>query len=283
MSLITKKNIEELIKVKNEYCISIIIPTEVVGENAESKIMLKNQLTIIEKQLEDKGKKPKEISELLSPAKELLDNSELWRNLSDALFIYRSEKLFSTYTLALDTEEFSMVSDRFYILPLLSALKEDGRFFLLMISMNQNQLFECDQSNFKEVETGDFMPDSILDSVGRDVEQKSLQFRSGQTGQNTGMYHGKGEGKDDKKKELRKYLQRLDKGLNTLLEGYNIPLVVSSVDYVFSIFRDISSYENVYPENVSGNVDEENIADVHENAESMPEPGTKVNAILRYL
>ncbi|MGC9344508.1 MAG: hypothetical protein ACP5E3_17520, partial [Bacteroidales bacterium] len=89
---------------------------------------------------------------------------------------------------------------------------------------------------------------------------------SGQTGQNTGMYHGKGEGKDDKKKELRKYLQRLDKGLNTLLEGYNIPLVVSSVDYVFSIFRDISSYENVYPENVSGNVDEENIADVHENA-----------------
>jgi hypothetical protein len=256
MAFITRKNIENLIQVQEENCLTFIVPTERVGENAESMIMLKNQVSDMEKRLSEKGKKPREINSYLAPVKNLIDESGFWRNLSDSLFIYRKEDKLHVYTLPVKTEKFSLLSDRFYILPVLSVLYENDRFFLLLLSMNQNRLFDCDLNSFEEIEAGDIMPDTIIDVIGSDVEQKSLQYRSGQTGIGTSMYHGKGEGKDDKKLELTKYLQKVDKGLNTLLQGYTIPLVISSVDYVFSSFRDLSTYSNVYPENISGNYDE---------------------------
>lgn len=105
----------------------------------------------------------------------------------------------------------------------------------------KNRLFEADQYEIKEIRTGDAFPENLLDAVGRDVEQKILQYRSGQTNTGFGLYHGKGEGKEDKEIEIAKYLHVVDHGLNEILDDFSTPLVIASVEYICAHFQQISS------------------------------------------
>jgi hypothetical protein len=195
-----------------------------------------------------------------------LDDSGFWRHLSDALIIFRNSKHFNYTTQPIDVEELLLVSDRYYLLPLLSLFNKNDTFFILILSQNNNKLYEATQNEIIEFVAEDVFPENLEDTVGKDVKQKSLQFRTGHSSSGFGLYHGKGEGKDDKKAEIVKYLKDVDNGINGLLEGYNSPLIVASVDYLFVMFREISNYKNIYPKHISGNHDNEDILFVHEKA-----------------
>ena len=266
MTMLRKRQFEELANKRSKYCISIYIPTHRSGENKDSIIRLKNQLSEIESQLSELGVKPKEIFKYVKPMNDLLNNSGFWRHLSDSLIIFRDEEDFIYTTLPLDVEDFSMVSDHYYLLPLLSTFNNNDTFYILTLSMNKNRLYEATQNEITQIVTDDIFPNSIKESSGADVRQKSLQFRSGQNNGGLGLFHGKGEGKDDKKMEIIKYLSDIDNSLNEILEGYSSPLVVVSVNYIFSLFQEISSYKNIYPKAISGNYDSGDIPLVHEKA-----------------
>ncbi|MFO7843645.1 MAG: hypothetical protein R6V16_07515 [Bacteroidales bacterium] len=267
MAIFKKEEFNELANECGKYCISIYIPTQRSGENKEGRIKLKNHIQEIETEMsEDLGLKPKEIKKYLEPLKDLQEDNNLWRHLSDTLIIFRSNNTFYHTTLAIDTREIALISKKFYLLPLLSTFNNTQNFFILTLSQHHNALYEASQNEIVEIVTEDIMPENIEESVGNDVEQKSLQVRSGQTGQGQGMYHGKGEGKDDKKDETIKYLTNLSNGLDKIINGYDIPLVVASVDNIFSMFKEISSYKNIYPEFIPGNPDNEDIILIHEKA-----------------
>ncbi|MFW5830694.1 MAG: hypothetical protein ACOCVA_00495 [Prolixibacteraceae bacterium] len=274
MALFTKKQFEELASEKEKYCISIYIPTERNGENRESVIYLKNRITAVEKELENFGLKQREIHEYTTPIKKLHDDVNLWRHLSDALVIFRNKERFEYHTLPLEVEEFSLVSDRYYLLPLINLFNEDNLFFILLLSLKKNRLYEATQHEITELATEDYFPEDIYDSVGHDVEQKSLQMRGEQAGdgranypgKTKAMYHGKGEGKDDKEIEILKYMEDVDDGISKLFEGYRTPLLIAAGDNIFSHFKDISNYKYIYPKNVSGNYDDEDIVGIHEKA-----------------
>lgn len=273
MAIFKKKQFEELAKERGNYCISIYIPTKRHGENKESKIHLKNKIAIASKSLEELGMKPKEIDEYLKPITGVHQNQNLWRHLSDALVIFRSKNKFEYYTLPVKVEDFVLISERFYLLPLIELFNQDRIFYVLSISQKKNRLFEATPHEIAEMDVDDLFPETIYDTVGHDVEQKSLQMRGEQTG--TGhhnpnkagaMYHGKGEGKDDKNKEIIRYLEELDNGLNDLLNDSSAPVVVVSVDEIFGHFKSISNYKNLFPKNVSGNFDDEDMPGLHERA-----------------
>ncbi|HKL07261.1 MAG TPA: hypothetical protein VJ896_00705 [Bacteroidales bacterium] len=267
MAIFKKEKFNQLANEWSKYCISVYIPTERSGENKEGAIKLKNQIQKIEHEMaEDLGLKPRAIEEYLEPLRELQEDANLWRHLSDSLIIFKSKHTFYYTTLAIDTREISLISNTFYLLPLLSTFNNTRNFFILTLSQHHNALYEATQNEIGEVITKDIMPENIDEAIGRDVEQKSLQFRSGQTGQGQAMYHGKGEGKDDKKEETIKYLTHLNNGLNDIIEDYEIPLIVAAVDNVFSLFKEISTYKNIYPEFIPGNPDNEDILLIHEKA-----------------
>jgi hypothetical protein len=266
MALFTKNKFESLAMERGSFCISIYIPCERGGENKKSKLMLKNKLAEAGIQLSEMGVKNKELENYLEPIKKLLDDSGLWRQLSDSLIIFRNQDDFNFTTQPVKTEEFLMVSDRYYLLPLLSVFNNNDTFFVLILSQNNNKLYEATQNEIAEIISEDSLPENLEDTVGSDVKQKTIQFRTGHTSSGQGLYHGQGDGKDDKQTEITKYLMDVDKGINELLEGYNAPLIVASVDYLFAMFRDISNYKNIYPEPVSGNYDNGDNLLVHEKA-----------------
>ncbi len=272
MPLLTKNKFEKLANERSQYCISIYIPTNRDGDNRKSVLRLKNQLTEIEKQLLELGIKSKELSDYLEPIKKVLNDTGFWRHLSDSLVIFRNSKDFIYTTLPVDVTEFSMVSDRYYLLPLLSMFTDNDTFFILTLSQNKNGLYEANKNEISEIISEDVLPVNLDDTVGKDVKQKSFQFRSGHARGGLGLFHGKGEGKDDKKKEIVKYLKDIDNGINELINGYHAPLVVASVDYIFSMFQEVSAYKNIYPTPVLGNYDEKDILLVHEKACEVLQP-----------
>ncbi len=273
MALFTKKQFDDLANEKGNYCISIYIPTQRNGENKESLIRLKNKVSEVEKQLSEIGLKPMEIEEYIRPFKEeLIDNSSVWRLLSDALIIFRSKEKFEYYTLPLQVDEFSQVSDEFYLLPLLNIFNQDDKFFILVLSLQNNKFYEATQNEITEISVEDIFPETYFDSAGHDVVQKSLEYRSKMPGKEFAPFHGKTEGKDYKETEMMKYLQDVDDSLNELLKGYGSPVVVASIENVFSHFREISDYKNLYPKCVHGNYDNGDIQVVHEKAKELLAP-----------
>ena len=273
MALFRKKHFDDLVKTEGKYCISIYVPTERHGENKESKISFKNQVDKAEKQLEEFGLKPREIAEYIDPVKALQNDTNLWRNLSDTLVVFRNKDRFEYYALPLEVDEFSLVSDRFHLLPLITIFNQNNSFFILSLSLNKNRLYEATQHEIWEIETDDTFPGNIYDSAGHDVVQKTLQMRGEQSGtEGSAMYHGRGEGKDDKETEVLKYFEDLDGSLNDLLKGYEIPLVIAATENVFAHFREISNYKNIYSKYVAGNFDEGDIQLIHDKAAHILEP-----------
>ncbi len=269
MELITKKEIEQLDSIQSETCISIFIPTHRAGEavlQGKDALHLKNQLKDVKNKLEQKEMGPREIDTLLAPIKELLDDSEFWRYQSDGLAIFRSDTYFEKYTLPVHFEAFNYVANGLYTKPLLPLFVGDGKFYVLALELETVKLYEQTRHSLVEIAIDDLVPSRMEDRVGYDYEQKNLQYRSGADAQGRAMYHGHAESDRDRKKEIAQYFRAIDKGLSTLLNTNNIPMVVASQDYLFSIYKEESSYKRLLDDHISCNLSETDTFLLHEMA-----------------
>ena len=122
----------------------------------------------------------------LKPATDLLEDHEFWKNQSDGLAIFISKDLFRKFTLPLNFEEFSYVSNEFYLKPLMPVFNDDGLFYLLTLKADEVKFYEGTRNNITEIRIDDLVPSRLEDSVGYDHEQKNLQFRTQQGGKGEG-------------------------------------------------------------------------------------------------
>ncbi|MBN3036096.1 MAG: hypothetical protein JW861_10965 [Bacteroidales bacterium] len=273
-NLISLKTFRQLASVHDTHCISIYLPTERAGKQVDQKhgqLRLKNHLKDLRSALEEKGLNENEIKEILTGPKELLEDVHFWRNQSDglALFLQGSEMQF--YTLPLHFESRTVVADHFYLLPLIPFFNDDGRFYLLVLSLSKVELFECSSHSITEVFIEDLTPENLEDVVGTDYKDKSLQHRSGQGGGAGAMFHGQGAGKDDKKMETEKFFRAVDDGLMKLLHNEDVPLLLACVDHHHPLYREITGYQYLFEKHIGGNPDNTDPLLLHEEAWLMVE------------
>ncbi len=116
MTTFNRSNFQELSETQCDYAVSIYIPTQVGGDNRnQSMIKLKNHVQDTEKQLESMGLKPREIEDFLQPINAMLEDSTLFRNLSESLAIFRCKSTFEYYTLPIEVEQFSVVAGSYIL------------------------------------------------------------------------------------------------------------------------------------------------------------------------
>ena len=269
MALITKKEIEALEGIHSESCISIFIPTHRAGEEVlkgKDTLKLKNQLKEVRNKLENEEMGPREIDTLIAPIQELLDESGFWRHQSDGLAIFRSDSFFKKYTLPVYFEAFNYVANRFYLKPLLPMFTGDGNFYVLALELEEVRLYEQTRHSIAEVVVDDLIPSRMEDRVGYDYEPKSLQYKSQADAQGRAMYHGHAEGDRDRKNEIARYFRAIDKGLMTLLKDDNVPMIVASQDYLFSIYKEENSYQYLLDDPINCNLSETDKFLLHEMA-----------------
>ena len=279
MAVMTSAELHHLISSQQKPCVSIYLPTHRRGPEVEQDpIRLKNSLRKAERLLSDGGMRSLEVNRLLGPARKLLESSQFWRHQSDGLAIFLSSDEFRHYELPYHFDEVVVVTDRFHVKPLLPILTDEARFYVLAISQNQVRLLQGSAFSVSEMNL-DGVASSLAETLDPDRNQSHLQFYTGTSsrggGRRDAIFHGMGGGEEDHKKDIQKFFSQVDRGIAELLKDDPGPLVLAGVDYLLSLYREVSRYPHLVDTGIPGNPEDESAEDLHRQAWGMVEPRLK--------
>ena len=150
--------------------------------------------------------------ELLTAAARLVDDREFWSHGSGGLAVLAGAGGTTAIRLSDPTAEFTVVSDRFHLKPLVAALARRVEFDVLAISRHSVRLVTVDGSRAVETEVPD-LPASMPDALRWDDREPQLQSHSGNRaggGQVTATFHGQGSANDTRDVDLERYLHLVD-------------------------------------------------------------------------
>lgn len=255
MENINKQIIENLSKKRSKNSISIYLPT--YRENPETKenrnrINLKNKIKAARQELEDQGYKEHEMEEYLKPLNDIVEDAGFLRNLWNGLAMFLNENTFEYYTLPLNFDSILYMGNDFYLLPLLRPVRENKPFYILSLNLHGVKLYKADRFSIEEEKVEAFVSENIDEVTGfDDYKDKVYQHRSAVVGGGQTFYHGHAKGEEEKKQKVQRFLRYVENGLQTILHDKTQPLVVASVDYIFSLFRHTTEYKYLMNRNIS--------------------------------
>ncbi len=262
-----KKMFEALAQKHHLHCVSIYLSMDMDGMEQNrhlAQAKLKTRIKEAGRALEAREMSKQDVKQYLQPIDELLSKIELWRNPSRGLAIFLDpEEGMRYYEIPIAFEERTVVDSHFYLLPLLPLYHNDGDYYLLELSRDYVKLYEASRHHFQDVYVEDFAPGRLEEAVGFDFKPKMLQVRSGQNVFGTGSFHGHGEGKDDDKKELITFLRAVDQGVRKVVDKKKAPLVLACVDYLYDLYKEASTYPEIFGMNVGGDPEFKNKKKLH--------------------
>ena len=279
MNLLSKQEIEQLVRDHEAPCISIYMPAIRAGaEIQQNPTRFKNLLRQAKNDLETQGYRTNQIEKWLAPAWDLLNNEVFWQNQSDGLAAFISPDFFQNYRLPLDFEEQALVARNFVVKPLLELFSNNGHFYILALSQDHVRLLEGTRYSVDEIDV-DEIPTSLAEALKWDDPEEQLQYHSGE-GASTGgrepsaTYHGHGVGKNDtgEKKDILRYFQKIDAGLQDVLAEERSPMLLAGVKYLFPIYREANEYNYLMEQGIPGNPEELSPQELHKAAWQILEP-----------
>lgn len=278
MDILNKDDLEQLIKVKDEYCISFYMPTHRTGrEQQQDPIRYKNLIAEAERKLIAYGVGRSEVQKLLRPLEDLLSNKNFWQHQSDGLSIFLSPGFFQTYRLPFKFDEIIIFAKNFHIKPLLPLLTPNGRYYILAVSLNAIRLFQCTRDTIDEMELSS-IPTSMQEALYMDEPSKHVDFHTGTKNPSThgsrpAVFHGQGvQSEEEEKKNILRYFQYVDRGLTELIEDKSIPMILAGVDYLLPIYHEANHYPRLLKDGLEGNPEELDPGELLQRSWNLVEP-----------
>ncbi len=272
MDLFTIDDLHQLMTARDGLRFSMYFPTYRAGaETQQNPIRLKNLLQQAQERLErEADASPQEASALLEPAYALLGDRDFWEHQSDGLAVFLTDEgEMRTYRLPLSFDETLVIGDRFHIKPLLPLLSGDGKFYVLALSQGRVWLLQGTRYTVDEIDL-ESVPESIADALWYDITEKQQQAHSVQRGDRSGdagMYHGHGAtGEELDKEKILRFFRQVNDGVQEFLNGSSAPLVLAGVEYLHPIYRKANTYPNLLDRGLTGNFDDAEPQDLHQDA-----------------
>lgn len=280
MDRLSQKEIKRLLEQHKGPCVSIFLPTSRGGlESQQDKLRLRHQIRDSENRLLLENLRSTDVEKLLEPFNALLENGIFWLHTSDGLAIFRTSGMFRSYRLPYRFQEQVVVSDHFYLKPLLPLLACGGRFYLLALSQNAMRLLEGTRFSIQELELPETVPVNLAEAFTYEeaVNEVSYYSRSsgafvGKGGRKAAIFYGHEVGHDESKDHLLRYFQHIDRGLHELLQDESAPLVLAGVEYLFPIYQQANTYPYLLHQGVPGNPDKLISDELHARALEVVEP-----------
>lgn len=276
MKSLTRQDIVQLVNRMGNPCVSIYMPTDRTGAQAQTDTLrLTNLLGEAERKLSARGMSVRETSRLLEPAREWVQEGS-WRQApGDGLALFVSTEGLASFQLSLAFPERLIVAPRPHVTALLPLLNDPGKLFVLALSQDQVRLIEGSSEAAREVEL-EGMPKNLAEALKFDEPLKQRLFRTiprvvGR-GRQTALFYGQGVGTDDTKVRLLRYLQQVDKGLHDRLKGEHAPLVLACVGYLFPLYAKVNTYPRLHSEYIEGNPDRVSAQELYARARLLLEP-----------
>src|SRR5450759_2963355 len=271
MDILTRTELEQLMRKEQQWCVSIYMPTHRTGaETQQDPIRLKNLLGEAEKHLSARGVRTRDVQIMLEPVSKFLQDSYFWQHQRDGMAIFLASNRVRRYRLPLNFEEFVVVMDHFHIKPLLPLFTGDGQFYILALSQNEVRLLNSTRYSVSEVDIGQVVG-SLDEAIPSDDHQVNLQLHTsgaagGMTGDGSVTFHGQGGGSESAKNELLRYFRLVADGLTEFLQEDKVPLVLAAVEYLLPIYKEANTYPNLIDMVIKGNPELLSADELHKRA-----------------
>lgn len=269
MDAFTGNDLRALAERQEEHSVSIFMPTHRGQETQQDRIRLKNLLKNTEEHLLARGVRRTDVEAMLERAERLLPEGLFWTYKSDGLALFISPTFFRCYRLPLSFDESVTINNRFHIKPLLPVLSGEGHFYLLALGQNQVRFFEGTHHTITELDVKN-VPKSRADALKYDDIEKQLQYHTGtgatRGGKRAPMFHGQGVGAEIQKDYLRDFFELINSGLHEVLRDKRDPLILAGVEFLLPIYKEANTYQFLLDEAVLGNLEEQNLQELHRQA-----------------
>ncbi len=258
-------------------CVSFFMPTHRTDPGQEQDpIRFRNLIGEAEERLIATGLRAEEARRIMQPIR-ALDEYNFWQHQSDGLAIFLTQAWFRCFRLPIAMEALVVVSDRFYLKPLLPFFHQNGQFYLLALSQNQVRLLQANDHSVSEIDLKSRVPglDQFLrfeqpereSYIGSPGTAKAHRTVGGAT-----VFHGHGAGDVDKKENLRLYFCQVDRKLRELIPTDHAPLVLAGVEYLLSIYRQANTYPHLLEAEISGNPELISDQELHQQGQTITKP-----------
>lgn len=265
MDTFRKQDLERLLLVEAEGCVTIYMPTFKAGpEVQQAPIMLKNLAKEAEEHLVRLGRRRPEVLETLKPIEKLIHDSEFWKHQSDGLAVFLAPDIFETFRLPLQLEPAVSIDHKLNVRPLLAHLQDDGTFYILAVSLNDARFFKANKFEVEELEV-ESLPLSKDQALGLDKSQ-SISLKNAAGAAFGAPSHGSLELSDIEKTEIRQYFRKVDQALAEHIKAEKAPLVVASVDALFALYKEVNTYPHLVADCLKGNPEALTPAQLHAKA-----------------
>ncbi len=277
---LTEQSLHELTQRSRPPCVSLYIPLGPPGPaRDEARIRLKNQLARAEKLLEQRDAAARTSDALLRPVRNMLTTGLPAAGDVTTLAIFSASDLFESLTFNGPAPELTIIGEQFFIKPLISVINENHRFRLLVLSQNHVQLFEGDRHTMQPVEVPN-LPRNLDEALQDDDASKPLQFHTGAAdggGERPAIFHGHAVGKEDVKERVLRFCQLLSNAVDGHFRHQDTPLILAGAEPLLSLYRDTSSYNNLFPDSLPGDPGQRTDAELHAQAWNLITPQTTRN------
>jgi hypothetical protein len=272
---ISKDDLQELMQVRDQCCISIFMPTHPdTTEIEQDQIRLKNLIRQAERCIDETALFPESMRPAIEKSRRLLQEMAFRRPVADGLALFLSPDHFLPYSLPLKFEELLVAANRFHIKPLLPLFSSDGRFYVLAISQKAVRMMQCTRFSAMEIDLPE-LAGGLSKVLNYDDTGKELQFHTGTADggdRRSAMFHGHGVGVDDAKDEILQYFRKIDEVTWKILQNETAPLVLAGVDYLLPLYRSVTGYGNPVNDGIQGNPDGLSIETLHARAWEIVQP-----------
>jgi hypothetical protein len=263
MNALSKNELKTLIRYQNDPCLSIFLPTHrrAGPDIQQDPLRLKNLLHQAQDLLLARIPESTQVEAFLKPIAALLTNRPIWEHPNEGLAVLRSPDLFRCYQLPFIFKEQIIVSQHFYLKPLLPVLTADRYFYILALSQNEVRLLQATHFGVTEIPLPESVPTSMASAIKYDQPEPMVESHSsastttrGKGGRRPMIFHGQGAaGPANEKQILLHYFQQIDRGLHELLRDETAPLVLAGVEFLLPIYHEANTYPHLLPEGVLGN------------------------------
>ena len=286
MNILDKKAYEDLLNVEGDICISMYLPTFKMGPDIkQNAIRFKQRVREAEDKLYAMELTKKEVEKILKPASNLVDESKFWQNQSESLAVFINDGEIDCYNLPFEVEEKTVLSNKLYTKPLISLFNGDEEYFILAISQNKNKFFKASKQLIREIELKG-SPKSVEDVRVDEDPGNKLPIRISSPVSNSSLSYNKtsqGQATDNDfdKNQIDKYFRDIDESLSKYKKN-NSPLILAGVEYLITMFKEVSKYPNILEECIKGNPEILDTKILHEKSwELMEEKFSKIQELAK--
>lgn len=270
MDLFGQHELVELMAVQDDApYVSLYLPMERVTSAAhQNPVRFRNALRRVHEELVRWGASPVQIHQLLAPFEELAEREVFWLYQSDGLAAFATATYARTYRLPWRFREELHVGDSFVITPLLPLFIGNRQFLVLALEKYRVRLYGGGPTGLTEIER-DRLPLELWKALQVDVPEPLVQYRTGLRlgrGQTFMATHGHAFEREDIKRLVAEYYRMVDRALAPLGQERQLPLVLAGVDYLVTIYREISTYPLLLSETIQGSPEQYNLTELHAHA-----------------